>query len=73
LEIALKNKKAMKRKITIYKNLNEPYEAMLKRGLEESPDERFIRFFEERAKFRAFMGIVVAPKRKIVIRKVSWM
>jgi hypothetical protein len=45
---------------------------MLKQGLEESPDERFIRFFEERAKFRAFMGIVVPLKRKIVIRKVSW-
>lgn len=62
----------MKRKITIYNNLNEPYEAMLKQGLKESPDERYIRFFEERAKFRAFMGIVVPLKRKIVIRKVSW-
>lgn len=46
----------MKRKITIYKNLNEPYEAMLQRGLQETPDERFVRFFEERAKFRAFHG-----------------
>ena len=60
----------MKRKITIYKNLNEPYEAMLKRGLEESPDERFIRFFEERAKFRAFMGTTAPLKRKIIIRQV---
>ena len=62
----------MKRKITIYNNLNEPYEAMLKQGLKESPDERFIRFFEERAKFRASMGIASPLKRKIVIRKASW-
>ncbi|WP_428663854.1 hypothetical protein [Runella sp.] len=62
----------MKRKITIYKELNEPYEAMLKRGLEETPDQRFVRFFEERAKFRTFLGIKTAPQKKIVIRKVSW-
>lgn len=46
----------MKRKITIYKNLNEHYEAMLQRGLQETPNERFVRFFEERAKFRALRG-----------------
>ncbi|MCP1382975.1 hypothetical protein [Runella salmonicolor] len=62
----------MKRKITIYKNLNEPYEAMLQRGLQETPDECFVRFFEERAKFRAFMGIKKSLKREIIIRKVSW-
>lgn len=72
MKIALKNKKPMKRRITIYKDFNEPHEPMLKRGLEESPDERFIRFFEERAKFRAFMGIVAPLKRKIVIQKASW-
>lgn len=62
----------MKRTIRIYKNLNEPYEAMLKQGLEETPNERFIRFFEERAKFRTIMGITAPLKRKITIRQVSW-
>lgn len=62
----------MKGKISIYKNLNEPYEAMLKLGLEETPEERFERFFLNRAKFRAFMGINASVERKITIRKVTW-
>jgi hypothetical protein len=62
----------MARKITIYKNLNEPYEAMLKVGLEQSAAERCVRFFEERAKFRHFMGIKKNDKRTILIKKVTW-
>ena len=49
----------MKRKITIYKNLNEPYKAMLRRGLDETPEERYKRFFEEQAKFKEFIGKIV--------------
>lgn len=62
----------MKRKITIYKNLNEPYKAMLRRGLDETPEERYKRFFEEQANFKEFMGVKGPPKREIIIRKVSW-
>jgi hypothetical protein len=60
------------RKITIYKDMNEPYLSALKQGLADTPEERFIRFFEEKAKFQRFMGINHEIKRQIIIKKVTW-
>jgi len=62
----------MKRKINIYKNLNEPYEIGLQQGLEDTPEERFIKFFINRMKFRQFMGIQEPIRKKITIRQVTW-
>ena len=62
-----------KRSIVVYKDLNDPYWDMLKRGLTETPEERFENFFRERANFRKAMGIESAVERKIVVKKASWM
>ncbi len=62
----------MKKQIKIYTHPNDPYLESLAVGRAESPDRRFVRFFEERKKFREIMGIEYKVIRKIVIKKVEW-
>jgi hypothetical protein len=62
----------MKKQIKIYAHPNDPCLELLAVGRSESPDRRFIRFFEERKKFREIMGIEYKLIRKIVIKKVEW-
>jgi hypothetical protein len=62
----------MKKRIKIYAHPNDPYLESLAVGRAESPDQRFIRFFEERKKFREIMGIEHKVVRQIVIKKVEW-
>ena len=63
-----------KKRITIYEDKNGPYMDSLRQGLIETPEERFIKFFEQRTKFKKMMGIKdkLSDKRSIVIKKVTW-
>ena len=62
----------MKKRIQIYNHLNEPYLEMLKIGANETPLQRYKRFFLNRIKFRQIMGITEPVKRQIIIKKVEW-
>jgi hypothetical protein len=63
-----------KRVITLYKGLNEPYITSLLKGAQESPEERYVKFFELKRKFDYFMGLgkESTNKRTITIRKAEW-
>lgn len=63
-----------KKTITFYEDMNGPYLESLRQGLKDTPEERCIKFFEERRKFNEIMGIKKDPnaKRKIVIKEVTW-
>jgi hypothetical protein len=61
-----------KKRIKIYKDMNGPYEEMLRQGHIDTPEERFEKFFRERAKFRAFIGWEKPKGRSITIKKVTW-
>lgn len=63
-----------KKRIIIYKDKNDPYLESLREGRKESPEERYIKFFENRRKFNEFMGIKKDPnaKKTIEIKKVTW-
>lgn len=63
-----------KRKITIYEDLNGPYMESLRQGLKDTPEERYVKFFEERRKFNQIMGIKKDPnaKRTIEIKEITW-
>ena len=63
-----------KRKIIIYGDMNGPYLESLRQGLKDTPEERCVKFFEERRKFNKIMGIKKDPnaKRTIEIKKVTW-
>jgi hypothetical protein len=62
----------MRKTVKIYPNPDGPYLDALKRGHNETPEQRFKSFFEERKKFRDFMGIKTPIVRKIIIKKVEW-
>lgn len=63
-----------KRVITIYKDQNGPYRQSLLDGLNEGPEKRFVKFFEEKEKFDYFMGIKKVPlkERTIIFRDPTW-
>ena len=63
-----------KRQITFYDDMNGPYLESLRQGMMDTPEERYIKFFEEMRKFRKIMGIEKDPnaKRTIEIKKVTW-
>ena len=63
-----------KKTITFYEDMNGPYLESLRQGLKDTPEERCIKFFEERRKFNEIMGIKKDPnaKRTIEIKKVTW-
>ena len=62
----------MKKRIQIYNHPNEPYLEMLEIGANETPLQRYERFFLNRIKFRQIMGITEPVKRQIIIKKVEW-
>jgi len=59
--------------ITFYDDLNGPYLESLRQGLKDTPEERCVKFFEERRKFNEIMGIKKDPnaKREIVIKEAT--
>jgi hypothetical protein len=61
-----------KRTITFYKDLNEPYEQMLERGLRETPEERYWGFFAMQVRLWAIKGYPNSDKRTITVSKPSW-
>ncbi|GAB3222047.1 hypothetical protein [Spirosoma arcticum] len=61
-----------KRTITFYKDLNEPYERMLERGLRETPKERYRGFFAMQFRLWAIKGYPHASKRTITVSKPPW-
>ena len=63
-----------KKTITFYDDLNGPYLESLQQGLKDTPEERCVKFFEERRKFNEIMGIKKDPnaKREIVIKVATW-
>ena len=46
-----------KRTITFYGDMNGPYLESLRQGLKDTPEERCVKFFEERRKFNEIIGI----------------
>jgi|GEM_PF-2903795 len=63
-----------KKRIAIYEDKNGPYMESLRQGLIDTPEERFIKFFEQRRKFKEMMGIQkdYGAKKQIVFKVVSW-
>ena len=61
-----------KRTITFYKDLNEPYERMLERGLHETPEERYWGFFAMQFRLWAIKGYPHCDRRTITLSKPSW-
>jgi hypothetical protein len=63
-----------KKRIIIYKDKNDPYLESLREGIKDTPEERYIKFFENRRKFNELMGIKKDPnaKKTIEIKKVTW-
>lgn len=61
-----------KRTITIYQDLNEPYENMLKRGVVESPEVRYSSFFAMQARLWALKGRPNISDRTITVEKPTW-
>ncbi len=63
-----------RKQIIIYKYKNDPYFESLREGKIDTPEERYIKFFENRRKFNEFMGIKKDPnaKKTIVIKKAYW-
>jgi len=64
-----------KGKITFYDDLNGPYLESLRQGLRDTPEERCVKFFEQRRKFNEIMGIKkdLNAKREIVIKVATWL
>ncbi|MCF0042920.1 hypothetical protein [Dyadobacter fanqingshengii] len=63
-----------KRVITFYKDKGEPYFQAMLDSMKESPAERFVKFFENKAKMDAFLGLVKpkGSRRTLTIRKPEW-
>jgi hypothetical protein len=64
----------MKKRIIIYTDKNDPYLESLREGMKDTPEERYIKFFENRRKYNQFMGIKKDPdaKKTIEIKKADW-
>jgi len=60
-----------KKRIIIYKSLDEPHQAQLKKGMSETPEERYRGFFMMQARLWALKGRPESRK-DISIRKPSW-
>ncbi|MCF0053690.1 hypothetical protein LXM25_26700 [Dyadobacter sp. LJ53] len=63
-----------KRVITFYQDKSEPYFQAMLDGMKESTEERFIKFFENKAKMDAFLGLVKpkGSRRTLTIQKPEW-
>lgn len=61
-----------KRTITIYNDMNEPYQRMLERGLNETAEERYQGFFAMQFRLWAIKGYPHSEKRSITVSKPSW-
>lgn len=61
-----------KRTITFYKDMNEPYERMLERGLHETAEERYWGFFAMQFRLWTIKGYPHSDKRTITVSKPSW-
>jgi len=60
-----------KRRITFYQDLNGPYEQMLEDGLKDTPEERYIKFFQMQNRLWALKGKPAAEK-KLTFGRPSW-
>ncbi|WP_461112445.1 hypothetical protein [Spirosoma jeollabukense] len=60
-----------KKRIILYKTLDEPHVRQLRNGLLETPEERYRGFFAMQARLWALKGRPKFPK-SITIRKPSW-
>ncbi len=62
------------KQVIIYKDKNDPYLDSLRQGKKDTPEERYIKFFENRRKFNEFMSIKKDPnaKKTIEIKKADW-
>lgn len=60
-----------KKRITIYKTLEEPHKDQLEKGLRETPEERYRGFFTMQARLWALKGRPKLAKR-ITVSKPSW-
>ncbi|SKB98292.1 hypothetical protein [Dyadobacter psychrophilus] len=63
-----------KKVITFYKDKSDPYFQAMLDGMKESPAERFVKFFENKAKMDEFLGLVKpkGSRRTLVIQKPEW-
>ena len=63
-----------KRAITLYKDKGEPYFNAMLDGMKESPEERFVKFFENKAKLNQFLGLATQQTKRhtLTIRKAEW-
>ncbi|WP_420149949.1 hypothetical protein [Spirosoma sp.] len=61
-----------KRRIVIYKDLNEPYRQFLRDGMNMTPDELFVSFMNMRAKNRLMFGLKKKTDKRLTIHKPSW-
>lgn len=63
-----------KKTITFY-DLSSSYLEWLRQGLKDTPEERCVKFFEQRRKFNEIIGIKEDSnaKRQIVITVATWL
>ncbi|WP_149242030.1 hypothetical protein [Dyadobacter sp. 32] len=63
-----------KRQITFYEDMDGPYLESLRQGMMDTPEERYVKFFQEMKRFRQIMGIKEMPeaKRTIEIKEATW-
>lgn len=63
-----------RKSIIVFKDKNGPYEEALRQGLIDTPEERYVKFFEAKRRFNEIMGIKKDPnaKRTIIIKEVTW-
>jgi hypothetical protein len=62
-----------KRRIVIYKDLNDPYRQFLRDGMNMTPDELFVSFMNMRAQNRIMFGLKKKTDQRLTIDKPSWM
>ncbi len=54
--------------------MDGPYLESLRHGMMDTPEERYVKFFQEMKRFRQIMGIKANPeaKRTIEIKEATW-
>lgn len=60
-----------KKRIILYKDLNEPHQRQVEKGATETPKERYAGFFKMQARLWALKGRPSVVKR-ITVSKPSW-
>ncbi|MGA0558419.1 hypothetical protein ACO2Q8_17290 [Larkinella sp. VNQ87] len=60
-----------KKRIVVYQDLNEPYEKLLADGLNETPEERYVKFFRMQARLWALKGRPF-HERKVILKPHPW-